>query len=50
MTCDKPTGENCPQCGKSLFKGKGGLISCPDSACGYTTKAARKNAKKTQED
>ena len=50
MTWDKPTGENCPQCGKSLFKGKGGMISCPDSACGYTAKAARKNAKKTQED
>ena len=50
MTWDKPTGENCPQCGKSLFKGKGGIISCPDSACGYTTKAVRKNAKKTQED
>ena len=50
MTLDKPTGENCPQCGKSIFKGKGGMISCPDSACGYTTKAARKNAKKTQED
>ncbi len=50
MTWDKPTGENCPKCGKSLFKGKGGMISCPDKACGYTTKAARKNAKKTQED
>lgn len=49
MTWDKPTGENCPQCGKSLFKGKGGLITCPDSACGYSFKAPRKNAKKTQD-
>ncbi|MBO5065169.1 MAG: type I DNA topoisomerase [Clostridia bacterium] len=49
MTWDKPTGENCPKCGKSLFKGKGGLITCPDSACGYSFKAPRKNAKKTQE-
>ena len=50
MTWDKPTGENCPDCGKSLFKGKGGLITCPDSNCGYSFKAPRKNAKKTQDD
>ncbi len=49
MTWDKPTGENCPKCGKSLFKGKGGLITCPDNACGYSFKAPRKNAKKTQD-
>ena len=49
MTWDKPTGDNCPQCGKSLFKGKGGLITCPDTKCGYSFKAPRKNAKKTQE-
>ena len=50
MTWDKPTGENCPQCGKSLFKGKGGLITCPDTKCGYSFKAPRKNAKKSQDD
>ncbi len=50
MTWDKPTGENCPQCGKSLFKGKGGLISCPDEKCGYSFKAPRKNAKKTDDE
>ncbi len=49
MTWDKPTGENCPKCGKSLFKGKGGLVTCPDEKCGYSFKAPRKNAKKTQE-
>ncbi len=49
MTWDKPTGENCPKCGKSLFKGKGGLITCPDEKCGYSFKAPRKNAKKTDE-
>ncbi len=49
MTWDKPTGENCPKCGKSLFKGKGGLITCPDTKCGYSFKAPRKNAKKTQD-
>ena len=50
MTWDKPTGENCPKCGKSLFKGKGGLITCPDTSCGYSFKAPRKNAKKAQDD
>ncbi len=50
MTWDKPTGENCPKCGKSLFKGKGGLITCPDKNCGYSFKAPRKNAKKSQDD
>ena len=50
MTWDKPTGDNCPKCGKSLFKGKGGMISCSNEACDYTCKATRKNAKKTQEE
>ena len=50
MTWDKPTGENCPKCGKSLFKGKGGMITCSNEACDYTTKATRKNAKKTQDE
>ena len=49
MTWDKPTGENCPNCGKSLFKGKGGLITCPDAKCGYSVKAPRKNARKTDD-
>ncbi len=50
MTWDKPTGENCPKCGKSLFKGKGGLVTCPDQKCGYSFKAPRKNAKKTDDE
>ena len=50
MTWDKPTGENCPKCGKSLFKGKGGLVTCPDEKCGYSFKAPRKNAKKTDDE
>ncbi len=50
MTWDKPTGENCPKCGKSLFKGKGGVISCSDEKCAYSFKAPRKNAKKAQDD
>ncbi len=50
MTWDKPTGENCPKCGKSLFKGKGGVITCSNEECGYSFKAPRKNAKKSQDD
>ena len=44
-TWDKPTDELCPQCGKSLFKGKGGMLSCLDEKCGYTGRAKRKSAK-----
>ena len=50
MTWDKPTGENCPKCGKSLFKGKGGIITCSNEECGHSFKAPRKNAKKSQEE
>ncbi len=46
MTWDKPTNEKCPKCGKSLFKGRGGVISCLDEKCGYQTKQTRK--KKTE--
>ena len=48
MTWDKPTGETCPKCGKALFKGKGGVVTCGNSDCDYSFKPARKNAKKTQ--
>ena len=34
VTWDKPTGETCPKCGKSLFKGKGGTVSCLGEGCG----------------
>ena len=42
MTWDKPTEEKCPKCGKSLFKGKGSMLSCLDEKCGYQAKATRK--------
>ena len=38
MTWDKPTDQKCPQCGKSLFKGKGGVLACLDEKCGYKSK------------
>ena len=49
MTWDKPTNEKCPNCGKSLFKGKGGMISCLDEKCGYKAKETRKKKSKTDE-
>lgn len=45
MTWDKPTGEACPKCGKSLFKGRGGVISCGSEECDYTTNTKKKSAK-----
>ncbi len=41
MTWDVPTAEKCPQCGKTLFKARGGTISCLDEKCGYKTKAKK---------
>lgn len=46
MTWDKPTDDNCPDCGKSLFKRKGGLLVCLDENCGFEKKAERKTKKK----
>ncbi|NMP36700.1 MAG: type I DNA topoisomerase [Clostridiales bacterium] len=49
MTWDKPTGENCPKCGKSLFKGRGGIISCLNEGCDYQIKAPRKKKSSSEE-
>ncbi len=48
VTWDKPTGENCPQCGKSLFKQRGGVISCLNEGCGFEKKATRKKGKEDE--
>ena len=48
MTWDKPTDEACPQCGKYLFKKKGGMLSCLNEGCGFEKKAERK--RKTKEE
>lgn len=50
MTWDQPTEEKCPQCGKSLFKRRGGLIVCLDENCGYERKAERKRKSKNGEE
>jgi DNA topoisomerase I len=49
ITWDKPTGDNCPTCGKSLFAGKGGMTSCLNEGCGYKIKAERKGKKTVKE-
>ena len=46
MTWDKPTDETCPECGKSLFKRKGGLTVCLGEGCGFERKTERKSRKK----
>lgn len=49
MTWDEPTDEKCPQCGKTLFKGRGKL-HCADEACEYEKAVTRKKtSKKTVE-
>ena len=45
MTWDTPTAEKCPECGKTLFKQRGGIIACLDETCGYSTKMERKSRK-----
>ena len=37
-TWDTPSGDVCPQCGKSLFQQKGGALKCLAEGCGYTKK------------
>ena len=41
MTWDAPIAEACPECGKSLFKGRGSVIRCLAEGCGYERKASR---------
>ena len=44
MTWDTPTKELCPQCGKTLFKARGGVYKCLDANCGFEKKGKRKKA------
>lgn len=48
MTWDTPTAEVCPQCGKTLFKKRGGIINCLNENCGYEAKVERKSRKKAE--
>ena len=42
MSWDAPAGENCPDCGKSLFKKKTGKLVCMTEGCGYEKAASGK--------
>ena len=43
MTWDLPTDDVCHECGKSLFRKKGGVLYCPDTeGCGFTKSAPKK--------
>ncbi len=46
MTWDEPTAENCPTCGKTLFK-KSGKLYCATEGCGYE-KASRRRGRKAK--
>ncbi len=50
MTWDEPTAQNCPNCGKSLFKARGGILKCLDEACGFEKKSERRSKKNSEED
>ena len=47
MTWDDPVADKCPQCGKTLFKKKGGILYCAVEGCGYET-AAKRGRKSTK--
>ena len=42
MSWDAPAGEDCPKCGKALFKKKGGKLICMAEGCGYEKAASGK--------
>ena len=48
ITWNEPTAKRCPQCGKTLFKARGGLLKCEAEGCGYEIKAERKSRKKAE--
>ncbi len=41
MTWDTPTSEVCPECGKTLFKARGGILKCLDENCNFERKISR---------
>ncbi|MBO4893871.1 MAG: type I DNA topoisomerase [Clostridia bacterium] len=43
MSWDEPAGENCPNCGKALFKKKNGKTVCVTEGCGYSKKTGKKD-------
>jgi len=49
MTWDVPTDKNCPECGKTLFKRRGGITVCNNEGCGYEVKSTRTKKAKDNE-
>lgn len=45
MTWDDPTAERCPNCGKSLFKARGGVLHCLAEGCGFEKAAPARKSK-----
>ncbi len=45
MTWDTPINDKCPDCGKTLFKGRGNSVKCLDEKCGYEKKSKRQQDK-----
>lgn len=48
MTWDEPLEEQCPKCGKSLFKKRGNVIACLNEECDYSRKVERKRKAKDE--
>ncbi|MEE1024833.1 MAG: topoisomerase DNA-binding C4 zinc finger domain-containing protein, partial [Acutalibacteraceae bacterium] len=46
MTWDTPTDKTCPDCGKTLFKRRGGITLCLDEKCGYQKQSTRRSKAK----
>ena len=42
MSWDAPADKQCPECGKTLFKKKGGKLVCMAKGCGYEKSAGKK--------
>ena len=49
MTWDEPTAENCPNCGKTLFK-KSGKLYCATENCGFEKEKQRRGRKAKSEE
>ena len=45
MTWDDPTAERCPNCGKTLFKARGGVLHCLAEGCGFEKAAPARKTK-----
>ena len=48
ITWNEPTAKRCPQCGKTLFKARGGLLKCEAEGCDYEVAVERKTRKKAE--